>query len=370
MKTFADLEFTPALSGIQITEWTYRREEYLRAKISHIHFRNGYGICVKLGTCFKSNGIDSYEILVLYYGNACYDSPIPYTNDTIGYASGEYITEIMKQVQLLPERPLKPTEDQSQVIELYRRYKHKFHYPLIELEKTLTLFLKDEITVSCKINLIKNLLWRDRNMTEYINSKTNTTMKSYKEEFNNWVMRYNTDVYKKLSDVTTNYHTELEAGQTVTFINDYFVVFPGRTIMGFCKPELTERCVYLDYDCYWFPSHPDNLFLNDGLLSNINLLKMNSLYILQIFRIKCVVQSHKKDEFVNLSPIQKGNETFEESLDNIRIDFKTNTISTDGKMSIKWKNFTSKLIPQEICALLNKELIPNKILYNEKETSI
>ena len=30
-------------------------------------------------------------------------------------------------------------------------------------------------------------------------------------------------------------------------------------IMGFCKPELSGRCVYLDYDCYWFPTELKSL---------------------------------------------------------------------------------------------------------------
>ena len=28
---------------------------------------------------------------------------------------------------------------------------------------------------------------------------------------------------------------------------------------GFCKPELSGRCVYLDYDCYWFPTELKSL---------------------------------------------------------------------------------------------------------------
>lgn len=37
------------------------------------------------------------------------------------------------------------------------------------------------------------------------------------------------------------------------------VRFEPHVIMGFCKPELSGRCVYLDYDCYWFPTELKSL---------------------------------------------------------------------------------------------------------------
>ena len=37
------------------------------------------------------------------------------------------------------------------------------------------------------------------------------------------------------------------------------VRFEPHIIMGFCKPELSGRCVYLDYDCYWFPTELKSL---------------------------------------------------------------------------------------------------------------
>lgn len=41
--------------------------------------------------------------------------------------------------------------------------------------------------------------------------------------------------------------------------NEYGVRFEPHVIMGFCKPELSGRCVYLDYDCYWFPTELKSL---------------------------------------------------------------------------------------------------------------
>ena len=48
--------------------------------------------------------------------------------------------------------------------------------------------------------------------------------------------------------------TDFRVGQQVSFTNEYGVRFEPHVIMGFCKPELSGRCVYLDYDCYWFPT--------------------------------------------------------------------------------------------------------------------
>lgn len=39
----------------------------------------------------------------------------------------------------------------------------------------------------------------------------------------------------------------------------YGVRFEPHVIMGFCKPELSGRCVCLDYDCYWFPTELKSL---------------------------------------------------------------------------------------------------------------
>lgn len=171
-------------------------------------------------------------------------------------------------------------------------------------------------------------------------------MISHKEEFQKWAKERNVEVFDKLSDVMPGCKEELHAGQICTFVNYCFVDFPGHTIMGFCKPVLSGNCVYLDTDCYWFPKHPKNIFL-DGVFEKgtIEAIQDKNNTILIINRIPCVVQSYLKDEWVNLSPIQTGPETFEERLDNIRIDFIGNNITTDGKKSVKWNNFTLSLNP-------------------------
>jgi len=185
-------------------------------------------------------------------------------------------------------------------------------------------------------------------------------MKSYKEQFNAWVSEKNIEVFNKLSDVTQDLKEELIIGQTCTFINDYFVIFPGHTIIGFCDPnELYGRCVYLDYDCYWSPTRPRNIFKNTDLKDNLQLYKKEDSYRLEIFRIPCIVESYEKNSWLNLSPIQNADDTTEEILNDIHIDFKKNKITTYGYKSPKWENFTSYLKPDVINKFLaeSKELL-------------
>lgn len=87
-------------------------------------------------------------------------------------------------------------------------------------------------------------------------------MASHKNDFLEWVEKQNVEVFSKLSEVTTEFKEDIVAGRTCTFKNDYGVVFPGKTIMGFCKPTSRERCVYLDYDCYWLPAKLSNIILD------------------------------------------------------------------------------------------------------------
>lgn len=55
--------------------------------------------------------------------------------------------------------------------------------------------------------------------------------------------------------------TEFRVGQQVSFTNEYGVRFEPFEILGFCKPtpELPDRCVYISYDCYWFPAKLESL---------------------------------------------------------------------------------------------------------------
>ena len=86
MKTFKDLKFeTHFLSTA--------------AKQAIENFENGYGVSVLFGNCFYSNGIDTYEVAVLFGESITYDTEI--TDDVMRYLSEDEVSEIMAKVQLL-----------------------------------------------------------------------------------------------------------------------------------------------------------------------------------------------------------------------------------------------------------------------------
>ena len=93
MKTFNDLEFKKhpiADSGI---------ERYKNAKHAVMSFDNKYGVSVIFGSCFYSNGIDNYELAILYNNEITYNTKI--TNDVMGHLSEDKVSEIMIEVQKL-----------------------------------------------------------------------------------------------------------------------------------------------------------------------------------------------------------------------------------------------------------------------------
>lgn len=55
---------------------------------------------------------------------------------------------------------------------------------------------------------------------------------------------------------------DFKVGDTVTFTNDQGVSFPGHKVIGFAEDTSHSqygRFIYLDYDCYWFPTSPESL---------------------------------------------------------------------------------------------------------------
>jgi hypothetical protein len=60
-------------------------------------FENGYGVSVLCGSMFYSNGVDSYELAVLYDDEINYDSGL--TDDVLGYISAEEVTRVMSELQ-------------------------------------------------------------------------------------------------------------------------------------------------------------------------------------------------------------------------------------------------------------------------------
>ena len=93
MKTFKDLRFKKH----QLDRF------YKGSKQATMNFENGFGVSVLIGSCFYSNGVDSYEVAVLKNGDLCYDSGL--TEDVFGRLSAREVTKIMKQVQQLKITP-------------------------------------------------------------------------------------------------------------------------------------------------------------------------------------------------------------------------------------------------------------------------
>jgi len=90
MKTFKDLVFKPhAISSY------YR---YKDAKQAVLYFKNGYGISVLFGCPFHSNGLDTYEVAIIYEGEIVY---LDDNNDVYSNFTDNEVTELMIKVQLL-----------------------------------------------------------------------------------------------------------------------------------------------------------------------------------------------------------------------------------------------------------------------------
>lgn len=92
-KTFNDLKFEPhsvAKSGLQ---------GYKDAKQAIEKFENGYGVSVLLGSCFYSNGKDTYELAVLFNDEITYQTEI--TDDVMGYLSENEVSDVMLKVAAL-----------------------------------------------------------------------------------------------------------------------------------------------------------------------------------------------------------------------------------------------------------------------------
>ena len=84
----------------------------------------------------------------------------------------------------------------------------------------------------------------------------------------------------------------------------------------------------------------------------MRIVKDKTITLLIINEVKCVVQSYIENDYVNLSPVQTGRESFECSLSNIRIDFVNHHITTEGKENTKWKGFVSALNVAKISNML------------------
>ena len=93
LKTFNDLKF------IDRSEFLQLDGEKVVAEQAIMEFENGYGVSVLFGSLYYSNGINSYELGVLYKGGLTYNAPI--TDDVLSYISADQVTEAMIAVQNL-----------------------------------------------------------------------------------------------------------------------------------------------------------------------------------------------------------------------------------------------------------------------------
>lgn len=90
LKTFDDLQFENILHGQYAQDY---------GKRAVMHFANGYGVSVLLGSNFYSNGRDSYEVAVLYGDETTCNTYI--TDSVLGWQTANQVTDIMAKVQRL-----------------------------------------------------------------------------------------------------------------------------------------------------------------------------------------------------------------------------------------------------------------------------
>ena len=98
------------------------------------------------------------------------------------------------------------------------------------------------------------------NGQQVIDTEERTQM-LFDRDFKEWVKRNKVQVYDRLSDVMPDCKTELVKGQRCAVINGYNYLLHGYTIMGFSQPDKFGRCVYLNWDCYWFKKIPADIVL-------------------------------------------------------------------------------------------------------------
>lgn len=65
---------------------------------------------------------------------------------------------------------------------------------------------------------------------------------------------------KRLSEIFPDCETDFEVGDIISYTNPYGVVFDGLQIAAISKSEWdAEHCIYLYWDCYWYPVRPSDI---------------------------------------------------------------------------------------------------------------
>lgn len=75
---------------------------------------------------------------------------------------------------------------------------------------------------------------------------------------------------EKLSQFPLN-GEQFKVGDKVTFTNDYGVSFSDLRVVGFSNEIYPNSgTIYLDYDCYWFPTKPKTIKLDESISLTTN----------------------------------------------------------------------------------------------------
>lgn len=102
MKTFEDLEFKPWKDWCTPVLRELYTEKYKDCTRAMMVFPNGFGINVLFGKCFKSNGVDTYDCMVIKDHSACYVNLKGLKDGIAGNLVKEGVTALMKRIQELP----------------------------------------------------------------------------------------------------------------------------------------------------------------------------------------------------------------------------------------------------------------------------
>lgn len=122
MKTFKDLKFLPVNGGGWLPT---------RGMIAEMNFENNYGVVVKLGNDYYSNGIDTYEINVLKGGAIWHDTP--FSEDELDYRTANDVSVIMKKVQEFESRKLTEWEN-NRIARIDSSKPIRFNYKIVDCE--------------------------------------------------------------------------------------------------------------------------------------------------------------------------------------------------------------------------------------------
>lgn len=110
MKTFNDLNFRPYGYETKVADKLYESKlsdeefentlaELSPAKNAVMHFPNGWGVSVVLGNGhWYSNGIDTYEVGIMYMGKLRMSNPTHY-DSIIPHLTKEQVTDVMLRLQ-------------------------------------------------------------------------------------------------------------------------------------------------------------------------------------------------------------------------------------------------------------------------------